>query len=112
VIAYNPTILFYAYTKALNYWIDDMQFVAGLSNLVLTASRGGRLDSKIDEFQLREAIIFATEDEADDFNLEVDSDDSHAAIPDNRNKSFALIIHGTQPAKPKVKKAKKELVVA
>jgi hypothetical protein len=42
--------------------------------------------------------------------LEVDHDDSHAAIPDNRNKSFALIIHGTQPAKPKVKKAKKKRI--
>ena len=114
VIAYNPTILFYAYTKALNHWIDDMQIVNSLSNLVLTASRGGRLDAKIDEYKLREAIIFATENEADDFNLEVDTDDSHAAIPDNRNKSFALIIHGTQPAKPKVKKSrvKKELAVA
>jgi hypothetical protein len=112
VIMNNPSILFYAYTKALNYWIDDMQFVAGLSNLVLTASRGGRLDSKINEYGLREAIVLQDENEAADFNLEVDSDDSHAAIPDSRNKSFALIIHGTQPAKPKVKKAKKELVVA
>jgi hypothetical protein len=108
VISYNHTILFYAYTKALNYWIDDMQFVAGLSNLVLTASRGGRLDSKIDQFKLREAIVLQNENEASDFNLEVDHDDSHAAIPDSRNKSFALIIHGTQPAKPKVKKAKKK----
>jgi len=108
-VAYqNPSILFYAYTKALNYWIDDMQFVAGLSNLVLTASRGGRLDSKIDQFKLREAIVLQNQNEADDFNLEVDSDDSHAAIPDSRNKSFALIIHGTQPAKPKAKKAKKK----
>jgi hypothetical protein len=114
VIMNNPTILFYAYTKALNHWIDDIAIVNQMSNLVLTASRGGRLDAKIDEYKLREAIIFATENEADDFNLEVDHDDSHAAIPDNRNKSFALIIHGTQPAKPKVKKArvKKELVVA
>jgi hypothetical protein len=108
----NPSILFYAYTKALNYWIDDMKIVNPISNLVLTASRGGRLDSKIDEFKLREAIILQDENEADDFNLEVDNDDSHAAIPDSRNKSFALIIHGTQPAKPKVKKAKKkELMV-
>jgi hypothetical protein len=112
VIMNNPSILFYAYTKALNYWIDDMKIVNPISNLVLTASRGGRLDSKIDEFKLREAIVLQDENEAADFNLEVDSDDSHAAIPDNRNKSFALIIHGTQPAKPKVKKAKKkELMV-
>jgi hypothetical protein len=108
VIMNNPSILFYAYTKALNYWIDDMKIVNLISNLVLTASRGGRLDAKIDEYKLREAIIFEDENEAADFNLEVDYDDSHAAIPDNRNKSFALIKHGTQPAKPKVKKAKKK----
>ena len=54
------------------------------------------------------AIVLQNQNEADDFNLEVDSDDSHAAIPDSRNKSFALIIHGTQPAKPKAKKAKKK----
>jgi hypothetical protein len=110
VIIDNPTILFYAYTKALNYWIDQLDVIGELSNLVLTASRGGRLDAKIDEFKLREAIVLQDENEAADFNLEVDSDDSHAAIPDSRNKSFALIIHGTQPAKPKVKKAKKKAV--
>lgn len=105
VIMDNPSILFYAYTKALNYWIDDMKIVNLISNLVLTASRGGRLDSKIDEYGLRESIVLQDENEASDFNLEVDNDDSHAAIPGSRNKSFALIIHGTQPAKPKVKKA-------
>ena len=108
VIADNPNVLFYAYTKALNHWIDRMDTVNQLSNFVLTASRGGRLDSKIDEYGLREAIVLQNENEAEDFNLEVDNDDSHAAIPDSRHKSFALIIHGTQPAKPKVKKAKKK----
>lgn len=112
VIINNPSILFYAYTKALNYWIDDMEIVNPTPNLVLTASRGGRLDAKIDEYKLREAIVFNDENEASDFDLEVDHDDSHAAIPDSRNKSFALIIHGNQLAKPKVKKAKKERVVA
>jgi hypothetical protein len=112
VIMNNPSILFYAYTKALNHWLENFDVVNAIPNLVLTASRGGRLDAKIEEYKLREAIIFNDENEASDFNLEVDHDDSHAAIPDNRNKSFALIIHGTQPAKPKVKKAKKkELMV-
>ena len=104
----NSSILFYAYTKALNHWLENFDVVNAIPNLVLTASRGGRLDAKIDEYKLREAIVLQDENEAADFNLEVDSDDSHAAIPDSRNKSFALIIHGTQPAKPKVKKAKKK----
>jgi len=100
----NPSILFYAYTKALNNWIDNRDVVNAIPNLVLTASRGGRLDHYIDLYQLREAIVFNTIQEADDFNFEVDDDDSHAAIPDQRNKSFGLIIHGTQPKKPKAKK--------
>lgn len=104
----NPSILFYAYTKALNHWVNNRTVVNSIPNLVLTASRGGRLDSKIDEFQLREAIVFNTIEEADDFNLPVDDNDSHAAIPESRHNSFALIIHGTQPAKPKVKKEKKK----
>jgi hypothetical protein len=107
VIQDNPTILFYAYTKALNHWINRKDTIGQLSNFVLTASRGGRLDHYIDLYQLREAIVFNTIQEADDFNFEIDNDDSHACIPEQRNKSFALIIHGTQPAKPKVKKAKK-----
>ena len=100
----NPSILFYAYTKALNNWIDNRDVVDSIPNLVLTASRGGRLDHYIDLYQLREAIVFNTTEEADDFNFEIDNDDSHAAIPEQRNKSFALIIHGTQPKKPKAKK--------
>lgn len=100
----NPSILFYAYTKALNNWIENREVVNAIPNLVLTASRGGRLDHYIDLYQLREAIVFNTIQEADDFNFEVDDDDSHAATPEQRNKSFALIIHGTQPKKPKAKK--------
>jgi hypothetical protein len=110
-VAYqNPSILFYAYTKALNHWVNNRTLVNSIPNLVLTASRGGRLDNFIDQFQLREAIVFNTIEEADDFNFPVDDDDSHASVPEWRNQSFALIVHGTQPAaKPK---AKKELVVA
>ena len=103
VATLRTDILFYAYTKALNHWVNHMSFVNDIPNLVLTASRGGRLDGLIDTYNLREAIVFQSEDEASDFNFEVDTDDSHAAIPDNRNKSFRLVIHGTQPPKKKVK---------
>lgn len=104
----NPNVLFYMYTKALPLWLERKSTIDAISNLVLTASYGGRFDNLIEENNLRFSVVVATENEADDFNLEVDNDDSHAAIPDSRNKSFALIIHGTQPAKPKVKKAKKK----
>ena len=47
--AENPKTLFYAYTKSLNYWIDNIELVNALPNVRLTASRGGRLDSMIEE---------------------------------------------------------------
>jgi hypothetical protein len=55
VAEWNPDCLFYAYTKSLNYWLDDEPHLP--KNLVLTASRGGRLDHKIDEHNLREAVV-------------------------------------------------------
>ncbi len=107
VATLRSDILFYAYTKALNHWVNYMSEVNDIPNLVLTASRGGRLDNLIDAHNLREAIVFQDENEASDFNFEVDTDDSHAAIPDNRNKSFGLVIHGTQPPKTKSNKKRK-----
>jgi len=91
----NPTILFYAYTKSLNYWIAKSDSIP--SNFVLTASRGGRLDLLIDKHNLREAKVVFSESEAEKLGLEIDHDDSHAADYSKRNESFALLIHGVQP---------------
>ena len=108
----NPERLFYAYTKSLEYWlrlIDDIP-----PNLVLTASRGGRLDHLIDEHNLRESKVVFSQDQAYDLGLEIDHDDSHAAIPGLRDKSFALLIHGQQPkgsfASEAIKKLKRDKV--
>ena len=108
----NPGTLFYLYTKALPLWIERIELINSIPNLVMTASYGGKFDNLIAENNLRYSLVVADENEASDFNLPVDDDDSHAAIPDNRNESFALVIHGTQPAKPKVKKPKKKSLVA
>ena len=67
------------------------------SNMILTASRGGRLDAKIDLYNLRESVVVFSEQEAETRNLIIDHDDSHAARPSLKNNSFALLIHGTQP---------------
>jgi hypothetical protein len=75
----------------------------------LTASRGGRLDHKIDEYNLREAIVVYSQKQADDLGLVIDHDDSHAAIPSQRSNSFALLIHGQQPKGSDASKAIKEL---
>ena len=66
------------------------------NNLRLTASRGGRHDAWIDEYDLPEARVVYSEAEAEAKGLEIDSDDSHAMLQDGET-SFALLIHGTQP---------------
>jgi hypothetical protein len=93
----NPNLLFYAYTKALN-WFVDLQ-LNGLipSNLLITASRGGRLDHLIDQHKLKEARVVYSVDQASKMSLDIDNDDSHAAHPAFRYQSFALLIHGVQP---------------
>jgi len=107
-VAYvNPTRLFYAYTKSLNYWVKLRDYLP--SNLVLTASRGGRLDHLIDEHNLRESKVVFSEAEADALGYEIDHTDEHAAIPEIRNESFALLIHGVQPKGSEASKAIKAL---
>jgi hypothetical protein len=66
-------------------------------NLVLTASRGGRLDHLIEQHNLRESKVVFSEAEADALGYDIDHTDEHAAIPAIRNESFALLIHGVQP---------------
>jgi len=92
----NPTVLFYAYTKSLRYWLAINEFPI-LHNFVLTASYGGRDDHIIDEFNLRSSKVVYSESEANILGLDIDHDDSHAARPSLRNQSFALLLHGTQP---------------
>lgn len=88
----NPDMLFYAYTKSLKYWIDNIDKIP--SNMKLTASKGGKNDNLISEYNLKFAQVVYSEQEAKDLGFEIDHDDSHAYGSD---KSFALIIHGTQP---------------
>lgn len=102
----NPNILFYAYTKSLPFWVSVKNIP---NNFVLTASKGGMRDELIDKHGLRQAIVVESEAEAKRLNLEIDHDDSHAADPAKRNQSFALLIHGLQPAGSKWGKAVKAL---
>lgn len=93
----RPGVLFYAYTKSLPYWVKRINEVNRIDNLVLTASRGGKKDTLISEYGLREAVVVFSEGEAERKGLEIDNDDSHAARPDLKGNSFGLLIHGTQP---------------
>ena len=107
VAEWYPDRLFYAYTKSLSWWVEDRDSLP--DNLVLTASRGGRLDFMIDEFNLRESKVVFSEAEADALGYEIDHTDELAAIPEIRDESFALLIHGVQPKGSKASEAIKQL---
>ena len=94
VVANNPDRLFYAYTKSLPYWVNNICQVGMLENLVLTASYGGRRDDMIETYGLRSANVVNHPSET---SLEIDHTDEHAANPEIRNEDFSLLIHGIQP---------------
>ena len=93
----NPEKLFYAYTKSLKYWVENLALIQAVDNFVLTASYGGRDEWLIDKYNLRSTKVVFSEAEAAEAGLEIDHDDSHAARPSLKNQDFALLIHGTQP---------------
>ena len=103
----NPDRLFYAYTKSLPYWVDNLQVIP--DNLILTASYGGRRDDMIVDYGLRSAKVVFSYEEADMLGLEVDHDDTHAANPFWGTSDFALIIHGIQPKGSEAADAIKQL---
>ena len=105
----NPSVLFYAYTKSLRFWVGGINELPILHNFVLTASYGGTHDHMINEFNLRSAKVVFSEAEAAELGLEIDHDDSHAAKPTLRYDSFALRVHGTQPKGSAASVALKEL---
>lgn len=93
-----PSVTFYFYTKSLNCWVNRLDMVGRgdkpgtIANFVPTASFGGRYDDLIGEYKLRYAKVVFTEKQAGPF--EIDHDDTHAM---KHGKSFALLLHGTQP---------------
>ena len=105
----NPDKLFYAYTKSLLYWMKHKAWADKIDNFILTASRGGYHDDLIEKHNLRESVVVFSEDEAHERNLEIDHNDSHAAVPDWEFNDFALLIHGTQPAESEAAEALKVL---
>lgn len=96
----NPDIIFYAYTKSLKFWVNRLGVIP--TNFQLTASKGGKLDSLINEFDLKYAEVVFSIKEAEEKKLLIDHDDSLAI---SSNKPFALLLHGTQPANTEASKA-------
>ena len=102
----HPDRLFYAYTKSLKYWLQNIEWVEKLDNFILTASYGGRDDDLIFKHGLRHCNVVGSEAET---HLPIDHDDSHAARPSQRHNSFSLLIHGTQPKGSEAAEALKKL---
>jgi hypothetical protein len=81
----NPSVEIWAYTKSLNYWIKRINDIP--NNLVLTASRGGRLDYLIDEYNLKNVTIFPNKFDVPN-ELPIDTNDDWARKP---KINFALV---------------------
>ena len=102
----HKDILFYAYTKSLRYWIDYNPYKIP-KNLKLTASLDNSNQHLVKQHKLKFAKVVFSEEEAAKLGLEIDHDDKHAYKGD---KSFALLLHGTQPKGTMAAKAKNTLV--
>ena len=74
----NPEVEFWAYTKSLNYWIKKINDIP--KNLILTASRGGRLDYLIDQYNLKNVTIYNSEFQVPK-NIPIDTNDDYARMP-------------------------------
>lgn len=88
----TPSVLFYAYTKSIPFWLALQHTIP--ENMVLNASWGGKCDGFIEQYKLQSARVYLYANEVPD-GMPIDDDDSHATI---RGGDFALIIHGSQPA--------------
>lgn len=88
----KPDVTFYAYTKMLHFWVKHKSFIP--SNLHLNASRGGMFDALIDKHGLKSVEVVFSKADARKKGLKLDHDDTLAYSQD---KSFALLLHGTQP---------------
>jgi hypothetical protein len=82
----HPKILFWAFTKSVQFWVKRLDDVP--KNLILQASRGGKQDSLIDEYKLKSATVYKTIALAKKSGLPIDVDDKYACS--NRG-SFALV---------------------
>lgn len=100
-------LIFYAYTKSLPFWVALNHLIP--DNLLMTASYGGYKDELIESCGLRYSKVVYSGYAARKLHLPIDHDDSHAALPKYRNQSFALLVHGMQPAGSAAGKAVRRL---
>lgn len=81
----NPNVEMWAYTKSLRYWVNRLNEIP--NNLILTASYGGREDHLIDEYNLKNVIVYKSADLVPN-DRPIDNNDDWARKP---NVNFALL---------------------
>jgi hypothetical protein len=74
----HSNINFWAYTKSLKYWVNRISDVP--SNLILTASYGGRNDNLIEEHGLKNVIVYQSSSEVPP-KRPIDTNDDFARLP-------------------------------
>lgn len=95
---------FWAFTKSVPFWVARLNAIP--SNLELQASLGGKHDALAHLHRLKFAKVVFSEEQAAAEGLEFDHDDSKAMAP---GPSFALPVHGQQPAGSEASVAAKRL---
>jgi hypothetical protein len=96
----RPSIVFYAYTKSVPFWLSRTKDIP--NNFKLNASLGSKFDDLAIDNELKTARIVFSEKEAQTYGLEINEDDKPAWARDN---DFALLVHGTQPKNSEAGKA-------
>ena len=80
----HKDVEFWAYTKSIIYWINRLDKIP--SNLILTASRGGKHDNLIDKYNLKNVEIIKKKEQAN--GRPIDLKDSQARLA---NINFCLL---------------------
>ena len=106
VASWFPNVVFYSYTKSINFLVNHLSKRKLPKNFVFTCSRGGKYDSLIPESKVKSARVFFSKEEAASLDLDIDHTDDLAISGAD---DFALVLHGSQPAKSKAAKALSEL---
>lgn len=89
----NPSIEMWAYTKSLQYWVNRINEIP--SNLVLTASYGGSQDNLIEQYKLKNVIVYKHQSEVPS-NRPIDNNDDWAR---KKDVNFALLDNMKVPKK-------------
>ena len=104
VAGFRRHIAMWAFTKSIPFWANRVGSIP--RNFVLNASLGGHHDALALKLGLKTARVVFSEEEAKAAGLEFDHDDSLARVP---GPSFALPVHGQQPAGSAASRAAKAL---